>query len=165
MSFGIVQLGQASASLGEKELAYECLKYLGNRFWLGNMASMHNYRNLFNMDVSGGMPSVIIKMLVYSDLGLIKLLPALPSELSEGSIEGVLCRGQVEIEKLSWNNKSITVRMKSLKDQNITLILPSDIKNIGTKNKELIIKKSNKENSRVIHLPAMKTVEMSIDLK
>lgn len=140
MSFGIVQLGQASASLGEGELAYECLKYLVNRFWLSNLASMHNHRTLFNMDVSGGMPSVIIKMLVYSDDGLIKLLPALPKELSKGSIEGVLCRGQVEIEKLSWNNKSLTVRMKSLKDQNVTLVLPSAIKNIDTKNNSIEIK-------------------------
>lgn len=164
MSFGIVQLGQASASLGDGELAYECLKYLVNRFWLSNLASMHNHRTLFNMDVSGGMPSVIIKMLVYSDVGLIKLLPALPKELSKGSIEGILCRGQVEIEKLSWDNKRITVRMKSQKDQNINLVLPSAIKNISTKNNDVEIK-AGQDNSRMVYLPAMKTVELSIDLK
>lgn len=165
MSFGIVQLGQASASLGEGELAYECLKYLVNRFWLSNLASMHNHRTLFNMDVSGGMPSVIIKMLVYSDNGLLKLLPALPKELSKGSIEGVLCRGQVEIEKLSWNNKSVTVRMKSSKDQNITLVLPSAIKSINVKkNNNTEIKKLEEENKKSIHLPAMVTVELEITL-
>ena len=164
MSFGIVQLGQASASLGEGELAYECLKYLVNRFWLSNLASMHNHRTLFNMDVSGGMPSVIIKMLIFSDNGIIKLLPALPKELSKGSIEGVLCRGQVEIEKLSWNNKSITVRMKSQKDQNVNLVFPSAIKNINTNNNDVKIKKSNKDDSRIINLPAMKTVELTIEL-
>lgn len=164
MAFGIVQLGQASASLGEAQLAYECLKYLTNRFWLSNMASMHNHRTLFNMDVSGGMPSVIIKMLVYSDVDIIKLLPALPKELSKGSIEGVLCRGQVEIEKLSWDNKSITVKMKSQKDQTINLVLPSAIKNISSKNNDVEIK-SGKDNSKMVHLPAMKTVELSIDLK
>lgn len=165
MSFGIVQLGQASASLGEGELAYECLKYLVNRFWLSNLASMHNHRSLFNMDVSGGMPSVIIKMLVYSDTGLVKLLPALPKELSKGSIEGVLCRGQVEIEKLSWNKKSVVVRMKSSKDQTITLELPSDLKSITVKNNTTIeIKKQGRENQRSIHLPAMETVEFEITL-
>ena len=34
MSFGLVQLGQAAASLGEGELAYRCLVHLVNRFWL-----------------------------------------------------------------------------------------------------------------------------------
>ena len=54
MSFGLVQLGQAAASLGEGELAYECLVHLVNRFWLNNLASMHNHKSLFNMDISGG---------------------------------------------------------------------------------------------------------------
>lgn len=165
MSFGIVQLGQASASLGEGELAYECVKYLVNRFWLNNLASMHNHRSLFNMDVSGGMPSVIIKMLVYSDPGLIKLLPALPAELANGSIEGVLCRGQIEIEKLSWDNKSIHVIMKSSKDQKITLELPSGIKSINSKDGgDVEIKTSGKDNSRIIQLPANKPVELEIIL-
>ncbi|MEE8450634.1 MAG: glycoside hydrolase N-terminal domain-containing protein, partial [Thermoguttaceae bacterium] len=34
MSFGIVQLGQASTSLGEPEMAYRCLVHLVNRYWL-----------------------------------------------------------------------------------------------------------------------------------
>ena len=34
MSFGLVQLGQAATSLGDGELAYDCLQYLVNRFWL-----------------------------------------------------------------------------------------------------------------------------------
>lgn len=166
MSFGIVQLGQASASLGESELAYECLRYLLNRFWLNNLASTHNHRSLFNMDVSGGMPSVIIKMLVYSDPGLIRLLPALPLELKKGSIEGVLCRGQITVEKLSWDNKSITVLMKSLKDQQITMELPSDIKDISIKAESgAEITATGRVNSRLIQLPAGKTVELDILLK
>lgn len=166
MSFGIVQLGQAAASLGDGELAYECLRYLANRFWLSNLASMHNHRTLFNMDVSGGMPSVIIKMLVYSDPGLISLLPALPAEWKAGSIEGVLCRGQVEIERLNWNDKSVTVKMKSSKEQMITLQLPSGIKSIETKSKHKIkIKNAGEDNRRLIYLPAMSSVELEITLK
>jgi hypothetical protein len=162
MSFGIVQLGQASASLGEGELAYECLGYLVNRFWLGNMASMHNHRTLFNMDISGGMPSVIIKMLVYSDPGLVKILPAIPTEWKKGSIEGVLCRGQVEIQKLSWDNKSVNVIMKSSVDQEINLELPSGVKTINAKNGTAQIKESGKDNSKLVKLPANKSIELEI---
>ena len=85
MSGGLVQLGQASTSLGEKELAYTCLLQLVNRYWLNNMASMHNHKTLFNMDISGGMPAVLIKMLAASEPGKIQLLPALPAAWTEGS--------------------------------------------------------------------------------
>jgi hypothetical protein len=78
MSFGLVQLGQAATSLGEGELAYECLQHLVNRFWLNNLASMHNHRTLFNMDISGGMPAVVIKMLVASEPGGIHRRGAVP---------------------------------------------------------------------------------------
>src|SRR5439155_7171782 len=61
MSFGLVQLGQAAASLGDKDLAYRSFRPLVNRYWLSNLASTHNYRSLFNMDVSGGLPAVLIK--------------------------------------------------------------------------------------------------------
>ena len=98
MSFGLVQLGQAATSLGESELAYHCLRHLVNRCWRNNLASMHNHRSLFNMDISGGMPAVIIKMLVASDVGKIQLLPALPAAWPAGRIEGVLCRGAIEIQ-------------------------------------------------------------------
>ncbi|MBT5425413.1 MAG: hypothetical protein HOK84_04405 [Bacteroidetes bacterium] len=121
MSFGLVQLGQAAASLGEAEIAYECMGHLVNRFWLNNMASMHNHKTLFNMDISGGMPAVIIKMLVASDPGLIQLLPALPEEWNNGSIEGVLCRGQIEIKNMAWSESNVKVNLISDKTQTIEL--------------------------------------------
>ncbi len=113
MSFGLVQLGQASASLGEGELAYECLGHLVNRFWLNNLASMLNLNTLFNMDFIGGQPAVLIKMLVDSEPGKVRLLPALPKAWQNGEIEGVLCRGQIEVVKLSWSESGLTVVLKS----------------------------------------------------
>ena len=97
MSFGLVQLGEASTSLGENDLAYQCLIPLVNQYWLNNLASMHNFRSLFNMDISGGMPAVIIKMLVESEPGKIQLLNSLPSSWETGSIDGVLCRGKLKL--------------------------------------------------------------------
>ena len=103
MSFGVVQIGQAAASLGDGELAYQCLVHLINRYWLNNLASMHNHRSLFNMDISGGMPSVIIKMLAASEPGKIQLLPALPAAWPEGKITGLLTRGGFEVD-IAWRN-------------------------------------------------------------
>ena len=164
MSFGLVQLGQAATSLGEGELAYECLQYLVNRFWLNNLASMHNHRSLFNMDISGGMPAVIIKMLVASEPGKISLLPALPAKFQTGSIEGVRCRGQVEILNLSWDKKKITVRMKSGKEQKLLLALPSEIKNIVLVNGICQIGDGENKNERFVSLSEENVVTLNIEI-
>ena len=103
MSFGVVQLGQAATSLQESELAYQCLKPLVNRYWLHNLASMHNHKTLFNMDISGGMPAVIIKMLMASEPGKIWLLPALPSAWPDGQVTGLLARGGFEVD-ITWKS-------------------------------------------------------------
>lgn len=121
MSFGLVQLGQAAAALGEGELAYECMGHLVNRFWLNNMASMHNHKTLFNMDISGGQPAVLIKMLAYSDPGKIDLLPALPKAWPEGRIDGILCRGQVEITTLEWGASTVSAELLSAKNQTVAV--------------------------------------------
>jgi hypothetical protein len=165
MSFGLVQLGQAATSLGEGELAYECLVHLANRFWLNNLASMHNHRSLFNMDISGGMPAVLIKMLVASEPGRIDLLPALPLQFAEGSIEGVLCRGQVEIKNLSWNKNSLQVSLVSGRDQNLRITGPSAIKNISILEGKTQIEKTGKESERMISLGRQEYVSLSLDFQ
>ena len=123
MSFGLVQLGQAATSLGEAELAYECMGHLVNRFWLNNMASMHNHKTLFNMDISGGQPAVLIKMLADSKPGQIRLLPALPKAWETGAIEGIRCRGQIELQKLSWSPKGINVKLISPTKQKVKILV------------------------------------------
>jgi alpha-L-fucosidase 2 len=88
MSFGIVQLGQVAASLGHGEIAHHCLKHLVYGFWLNNLASMHNRRSLFNMDISGGQPSVVIKMLVVLGTRIHPPPPRAPESLAEGHHRG-----------------------------------------------------------------------------
>lgn len=165
MSFGLVQLGQAATSLGEGELAYECLQHLVNRFWLNNLASMHNHRSLFNMDISGGMPAVIIKMLVASEPGKIALLPALPTKFPKGSIEGVLCRGQVEVKRLAWDKNTLQVSLLSGKDQTLKMVMPSNIADISVTQGNTTIDKTGDENSRIITFEEGKLITLNIDLR
>jgi len=165
MSFGLVQLGQAATSLGENELAYECLVHLVNRFWLHNLASMHNHKSLFNMDISGGMPAVIIKMLVSSEPGNIQLLPALPVVWPSGTIEGVLCRGQVEIKRLHWDKDRILVSLISGKKQSIILEAPSEIRDISVEKGSVLIQKTEQKKSRRLSLPARQDITLNIKLR
>jgi len=162
MSFGVVQLGQAATSLGEGELAYRCLVNLVNRYWLGNLASMHNHRSLLNMDISGGMPAVIIKMLVASEPGRIQLLPALPKAWPTGAIEGALCRGQIEVKSLKWGAGRIRVRLESGKKQTVVLEAPSAIKKISVTEGDAQIDKAEQDSARKVSLPAGKAVALDI---
>jgi hypothetical protein len=165
MSFGLVQLGQASASLGDEDLAYRCLTQLINRFWLNNLASMHNHRSLFNMDISGGMPSVIIKMLVASDPGRLQLLPALPKAWPTGTIEGVLCRGQIEVRQLQWSPEGVEVTLRSVKAQTVLLELPAEISLITVEGKGAKVAKADSSSQRKLTLPAKGDVTVKISCK
>jgi hypothetical protein len=117
------------------------------------------------MDVSGGMPAVIISMLVGSQPGKIQLLPALPAAWASGGIQGILCRGQVEIKNLQWSENSLTVSMFSEKKQMITLNLPSPIKDISILKGKTSLQKSGEQNSRNIFLPAGSEITLDVQLK
>jgi hypothetical protein len=162
MSFGLVQLGQAATSLGESELAYDCLRHLVNRFWLNNLASMHNHRSLFNMDISGGMPAVIIKMLVASDVGRIQLLPARPAAWPAGRIEGVLCRGAIEIQSLQWDPNHVAVTLRSNKAQTIILELPFPIQQFSISDGAAKVGLTDRANQRTVTLPSGQSVALAI---
>jgi len=162
MSFGLVQLGLAATSLGESELAYQCLIPLVNRFWLNNLASTHNHRSLFNMDISGGMPAIIIKMLVESDPGKIQLLHSLPKDWTNGTIEGVLCRGQVEIKRLHWDKGLITVTLVSPVDQSLIIEAPSGMNTFTVKKGNAAIQSADNKNSRILTLPAKEEITLEI---
>ena len=165
MSFGLVQLGQAATSLGDKELAYECLIHLVNRFWLHNLASMHNHKSLFNLDISGGMPAVIIKMMAASEPGKIQLLPALPTAWPTGTIEGILCRGQIEIKRLHWNRDHIEVNLVSVKKQKIILETPSNIIKLEVHKGNVTVQAGNQKKQRRLSVPSREEIQLSIRIK
>ena len=164
MSFGLVQLGQAAATLGDGDLAYRAIVRLVNSYWLSNLASMHNHRSLFNMDISGGLPAVLIQMLVASSPGRIRLLPALPVAWPVGTIEGALCRGQIEIQQLSWKPGRIHVSLLSARVQSIKLSAPSAIKEIMVSSGEARIADADEDRTREVTLPRGQAVTFDIVL-
>jgi hypothetical protein len=163
MSFGLVQLGQAATSLGEGELAYRCLTQLVNRYWLNNLASMHNHRELFNMDISGGLPAVIIKMLVASEPGRIQLLPACPKVWTTGTIEGVLCRSQIEVRRLQWAPGGLDVVLRSGRAQTVMLEVPAAISDIAVEGAGAKAGKAGAANQRKLTLPAGRDVTLRVN--
>ena len=125
MAFGTAMTGWAAASLGDAESVDKVLENLSTVYYYPTFASSHNARKqgpeIFNADISGGLPALMIEMLVQSRPGTLTLLSALPERLKSGSLKGALCRGQVTIEELAWSPERVKVSLRSPKDQELKL--------------------------------------------
>ena len=68
--------------------------------------TVHYPYRVFCGDLLGAMPAMLLELLVYSDEGLIKLLPAVPDDLSKGSVKGVWLYTFAKIESMEWDMKA-----------------------------------------------------------
>jgi|GEM_PF-80182 len=147
MAFGLAQLGFAAAMLGEERTCYDILGWLSSQYWNNNMVTTHNPGSLFNLDLSGGYPALVAKMIVYSEPGLVSLLPAMPDELRQGSVKGFLLRGGIKIHSMTWKEGNINIELSLLNDQEFILRLPGEISSIRAKGADI---KSGKNGSERI---------------
>ena len=83
-------------------------------------------------DAQGGIPAIVMEMLLYSRPGVIELLPALPKPLVKGSIRGMLARTFAKIDNLAWDMDARTVDLNitSLRSQDVMLIVRHGIEEI-----------------------------------
>lgn len=74
-------------------------------------------------DTLFGTLGVVNEMLVFSNTGEIELVPALPSDWTSGSINGIVSRSRAVIDELSWNldDKTIKAKITSNEDNDIKL--------------------------------------------
>jgi hypothetical protein len=114
MAFGLAQLGMAAAHLKDVDHAYECVKWLSSSYWTPAFVSYHDPGQIFNLDISAGMPAVLIYMLIQSTADEIELLPALPAEWPDGEIKGALVRGGFEVDMIWKDSKPVEVTVTSL---------------------------------------------------
>lgn len=134
MAFGICQLAFSAAALGQADRCEEMLGWLGDNYFLDNMFSTHDPHNIFNCDISGGYPSLVMKMLCYSEPGRIDIFPAKPSSGRRGSIKGMALRGGIIMEELRWDGSKTTVTLRADDTQKVSVtIYGKHVKNVRLK--------------------------------
>lgn len=164
MVFGLAQMGMVTANLQDRQKTSEIIEWISRYYWAPSLATYHNSGNLFNMDVSGGFPAVIMRSLAYSETGSIRLLPALPLTWKEGSIEGMSLRGQIVMNKLRWSDKQVEVILTSAVNQKVDILLPSAINNINASIKGSFSTSKSSNSSFVVTLKAKQPLVLTIDL-
>jgi alpha-L-fucosidase 2 len=113
MAFGLLQLGLAAAVLGDADGALQCVTWLGRDHWTPAMVSTHDGGAIFGLDASGSLPALVAAMLLGSTRSEMTILPALPSAWPSGSVTGLVARGGIVIDRLSWSPLGVqaTVRV------------------------------------------------------
>lgn len=134
MAFGLAQLGLAALSVGQSEIAGFAIRRLA-RFYYPNAASCHdNAVNpktgrhepaIFNTDLSGAMPSLIVRSIIDSAPGRIVLMPAAREIMPCGRIEGVLLRKEITVKYVAWDNSSVEMLFVSRISQQLDVEVPS----------------------------------------
>ena len=116
-------------------------------------------------DAQGGLPAIMMEMLVYARPGVLEVLPALPSSLKKGSIKGMLVYTFARIDSLVWDMKARTVDMTitSTKMQVITLISRYGIEDISVPSGVLGSFKRGDADCE-LHLSANEPVEIHLAL-
>ncbi|GAA1603724.1 glycosyl hydrolase family 95 catalytic domain-containing protein [Actinoplanes couchii] len=129
MGYGLALLGVAAAHLGLAEEAYAALTRIGEAYWRPNMVPTHNRDHMFNVDLAGGYPALVVAMLLHSrdvrtdGVARIELLPALPSAWPSGRVRGLIARGPVTVD-LTWTPSSVTAVLTSAVDRTVELSFP-----------------------------------------
>jgi alpha-L-fucosidase 2 len=116
-------------------------------------------------DAQGGIPAIIMEMLLYSRPGMIEVLPALPPSMIKGSINGMLARTFARINKLAWDmlKRTVDITITSVKKQDITLIARYGIEDISAPSGILgAFRKGNADCE--LHLPENELVEIHLEL-
>jgi hypothetical protein len=121
MAFGLVQLGDTTASLHDVERTYQIVEWLANWYWTSALTTTHNKHSLFNMDISGGMPNLIARMLVDWRPGVIDLLPTLPPQWPNGKISGIRVRGGFEVDVEWKGGKLVSATIHSVGGTNTSI--------------------------------------------
>jgi alpha-L-fucosidase 2 len=137
--WSLAHMANIRARMGDAASAYDCLETLMQTCVGKNFFTYHNdYRGSgvsmdwffgrstpFQIDANMGITAAVYEMLVQSRPDLIKLLPAVPSELSSGKVTGMRTRAGVTVD-MEWQLEPFVLKASftSKRDQTVVVQLP-----------------------------------------
>ncbi|MHC4528681.1 MAG: glycoside hydrolase family 95 protein [Planctomycetota bacterium] len=112
---------QAAATFGrleQGEEALHALEIVARGYTLPNLFTTlwlyHHRPPMYQFEAASGIPATIMEMLLFSEPGTIKLLPALPAAWINGHIKGVRARGGFEADIFWDEGKLAKAEIRSL---------------------------------------------------
>jgi alpha-L-fucosidase 2 len=117
-------------------------------------------------DAHGGIPAIVMEMLLYSRPGVIEVLPALPEALTKGSIRGMLARTFARIDRLAWDMdvRTVELTVTSFRKQDVTLMARYGIETITAPAGVLAAPLQAGKANIGVHLPENKAVTFHLKL-
>jgi hypothetical protein len=131
--FGLLFRGLAAARLKDPYLGNFALRQLIEEGYINtSLTTMHNPYSTPAPDAQGGIPTLIMEMLVYSRPGVIELLPAIPESLQQGDLKGVVTRTEATIDDMTWDldRSTVDVTIHSRVNQTVQLIIRQGIQSV-----------------------------------
>lgn len=163
---GLMHVSLVAARLKNPKLMWRMLSTFSQLSFVNtSFITCHNPGpRIYNLDATFSMPAVLTEMLVYSEPGLIELLPALPIEkFKRGTLRGLLARGGIVVEELHWNDtlRYVDVSLRSQKSQSVKLRFGIDMRFVNAVNsKDRKRVTSEKPGQWKVDLPEGKTIDL-----
>ncbi|WP_197231307.1 glycosyl hydrolase family 95 catalytic domain-containing protein [Novipirellula artificiosorum] len=132
ITHGMMNQGQCAARLGRGDIVYDVLSRMVTRNYVYPSFMISYWPDLkgFGFDPIGTIPDVLNNSLVFACNDIVDVLPALPEQWPTGSISGVLLRGQIQVQQLTWDipRGKVNLTLLSDKDQTVTLRFPERLR-------------------------------------
>ena len=100
------QMINSWARVGDGDNAYFCVSQLIKQRLFENLWDFHAPA-IFQIDGNFGYSAGVAEMLLQSNLGYIKFIPAISKQWAKGSVSGLLAQGNFEIG-IDWANQEVT---------------------------------------------------------
>ncbi len=130
------------ARCGDGNTALECLRRFTQSCIGNNFFTYHNdWREMgatlgggpiYQIDANMGWTAAVQEMLLFSNIGKVAVLPALPSSWKRGEVSGLRCRGGIGVS-IRWDTATgkAEVDLVADRDQKVDVTFPSTIRSLA----------------------------------